>query len=160
MSEENRVSRFFQGSRLWLSRASHEVAVGSEVVASESDRWFLGALRGLEEGAVHAQRGVDALVNAAVGQWIRRRPSWMRPRTSRERIQRTLQAEAKRHGFDVEQDAFRSFSGKIAILLELVYTGAVPLDAIAFEPGENSGDCAEALQDSAGDPSTDRPDRA
>jgi hypothetical protein len=63
----------------------------------------------------------------------------MRQRTPRERIERALRLEAKRHGFDVAQEEFRAFSGKMAILLELVYTRAVPLDAIAIEPAGDAG---------------------
>jgi hypothetical protein len=46
-----------------------------------------------------------------------------------------LCAEGKRQGFDVRRQEFHEFSGKLALLLELVYAGALPLDSIAFEPG-------------------------
>jgi hypothetical protein len=138
MSEERSVIRFLYDGRHWLSQVSRGVVAGGQMVATESDRWFMGALRGLEGGAAHAQRGIDAAASAVAVQWIRRRPSWMRRRTPRERIERALSAEAKRYGFDPEKEEFRSFSGKIAVLLELVYTGAVPLDAIAFEAGDTA----------------------
>ncbi len=44
-----------------------------------------------------------------------------------------LRAEGRRVGFDVKQHEFHEFSSKLAIMLELVYAGALPLDDIAFE---------------------------
>ena len=143
MSGDSPASGWVRRGRRWLSLASRDVLEGSQAVAFESDRWFLGAVRGVGDGAAHAQGGVDAvthaLAQAVAAEWARRRPSWMRQRTPRERIERVLRAEAKRHGFDVAQEEFRAFSGNIATLLELVYTRAVPLDAIAFEPASQAG---------------------
>jgi hypothetical protein len=123
-------------TRRWLALASQHVLVGGSAVAFESDRWFLAALNGLSEGAAHAQRGVDTLVHAVVMQWLQRRPSWMRRRTPRERIERALRTEARRQGLDVKSEEFAAFSRKMALLLELVYARAVPLDAIAIEGAE------------------------
>jgi hypothetical protein len=138
--------RALHGTRRWLSLASRDVVSGSSVVAFEGDRWFLAAVRGVEQGATQAQRGIDLLAAAVAAQWIRRRPRWLRRRSSRERIERALRDEAKRHGFDVTQDQFAAFSAKMALLLELVYSGAVPLDAIAFEadPGSDQSSASES----------------
>ena len=140
----------FRGRR-WLSLASRDVVAGGSVVASESDRWFLSAVRGLFEGATRTQRGIDSvtvgIAHVIAEQWMRRRPSWLTPKTPRERMERMLRAEAKRHGVDVTQEEFRAFSGKIALLLELVYSGAVPLTAVGFEAGGVADEDAEALRD-------------
>jgi hypothetical protein len=125
----------------WISRRSEDVLAGSRTVADESDRWFLGALRGVERGAAYAQGGADALANALGARWTRIRPRWARRRTPRERIESMLRMEGKRQGFDVKQKEFDEFSSKMSLLLELVYSGVLPLDGIAFEPaGDDSGE--------------------
>ena len=124
----------------WISRRSQDVMAGGRTVAEESDRWFLGALRGLERGAAQAQDSAGVIANALAVHWARARPHWARRRTPRERIESMLYAEGKRQGFDVQRQEFHDFSGKLALLLELVYAGTLPLDGIAFEPaGEDSG---------------------
>jgi hypothetical protein len=141
-SADSQLTRWVRRSQRWLAVASRELLDESRTVAFEGDRWFLGAVRGVGDGAAHVQGGIDALTHAVARaiatEWARRRPTWMRQRTPRERIERALHAEAKRHGFDVAQEDFRAFSGKMALLLELVYTRAVPLDAIAIEPASES----------------------
>jgi hypothetical protein len=133
MSENAGLPRRLDRSWRWISRRSEDVLAGSLTVAEESDRWFLGALRGLERGAAHAQGGADALAQALAVRWSRVRPRWARRRTPRERIESMLRAEGKRQGFDVKRQEFHEFSSKMALLLELVYAGALPLDSIAFE---------------------------
>jgi hypothetical protein len=64
----------------------------------------------------------------------------MRRRTPRERIERALRVEARRQGIDVTKEEFVAFSGKMALVLELVCSGAVPLDAIAIEAGASEQD--------------------
>jgi hypothetical protein len=140
MSEIEGLPRRLDRGWRWISRRSEDVFVGSLTVAEESDRWFLGALQSLERGAAHAQSGADALAKALAARWAQIRPHWARRRTARERIESLLRTEGKRQGFDVKQQEFHEFSGKLAILLELVYAGALPLDSIAFEPaGDDSG---------------------
>ena len=154
MSAEPMPRGWIVRGRRWLSLASRDVVAGSSEVASEGDRWFLEALHGLAEGAARTQRGIDAVtsevVRAIATQWIRRRPSWLKPRTPRERLERVLRAEAKRRGVDVKQEDFQAFSGKIALLLELVYSGMVPLDAVGFDAGGVEEEHAEALRDAPG----------
>jgi hypothetical protein len=144
---EGLTQRLDRGWR-WISHRSQVVLAGGRTVADESDRWFLGVLRGLERGAAHAQGGADALTNALAARWVRIRPSWAKPRTPRERIESMLRAEGKRHGFDVKQKEFNDFSGKLAILLELVYAGVLPIDSIAFESAGDDGGAVGALADS------------
>jgi hypothetical protein len=148
MFQMARVTRRLGIGRQWLSRRSEDVLAGGRVVADESDRWFLGALRGLEQGADRAQGGADAVAAALASRWLRIRPRWLRPRTPRERIEALLRAEGKRQGFDVKRQEFDDFSRKMAILLELVYAGALPLDDISFESA------SEGL-DELGDPPAD-----
>jgi hypothetical protein len=140
MSDKRGLPERLDRSWQWIAQRSLDVLAGGNTVAEESDRWFLGALRGLERGAAHAQGGVDAFGDAIAARWERIRPSWARRRTPRERIEAMLRAEGKRHGFDVKQKEFHEFSGKLAGVLELVYAGALPLEDIAFEPAtEDSG---------------------
>jgi hypothetical protein len=145
-SRETTASGFLRRGRRWLSLASRDAVAGGHAVALESDRWFLGAIRTLESGVSQARQGMGAVSKELGVEWMQRRPKWLRQRTPRERIERLLGAEAKRHGFDIRREEFRSFSTKIAILLELVYTRTVPLEAIAFEPGGEISDDADALR--------------
>jgi hypothetical protein len=148
MSEESGLAQRFGRGRQWVSRTSRGVLTGSRTVAEESDRWFLGALRGIEYGVAQAEGKVDTLANALVTQLRRIRPRWMRRRTTRERIEAMLRAEGKRQGFDVTKEEFEEFSRKMAILLELVYAGALPLDDIAFESaGEEMDTSSDAPTD-------------
>ncbi len=137
MSENASLPRRLDRGWQWISRRSQDVLEGSRTVADESDRWFLGALRGLERGAAQAQGGAGALANALAVHWARIRPRWARRRTPRERIESMLRAEAKRQGFDVKRTEFHEFSSKLALLLELVYAGMLPLEGIAFEPADD-----------------------
>ena len=140
MIEDSRLMRRLGRGRQWISRRSDDVLAGGRAVAEESDRWFLGALRGLERGAAQAQGGAGAVASAMAARWARIRPRWLRPRTPRERIEAMLRAEGKRQGFDISQKEFHEFAGKVAILLELVYAGALPLDDIAFEAASNDAE--------------------
>jgi hypothetical protein len=140
MSENAGLPERLDRSLRWISQRSDDVLEGSLTVAEEGDRWFLGALRGLERGAARAQGGADAVASALAARWTRVRPRWARPRTPRERIESMLRAEGKRQGFDVKRPEFHEFSSKLALLLELVYSGTLPLESIAFEPaGDDSG---------------------
>src|SRR5262249_33226290 len=132
-SNVSRVSGWVDRRLRWLSLVTAGTISGGNEIALEGDRWFLETLRGIERGRMRAEHGLDVVAGAIAAQWVLRRPKWLRRRTSRERLERSLQAEAKRYGVDVGHEEFRAFSQKIAVLLELVYTGAVPLDAIAFE---------------------------
>lgn len=133
MSSTEDLSRLVQQVRGWLRVASRDALAGGAHVADEGDRWFVAAARELGKGAHRAEQGADIAVEALVAQLARLRPRWMRQRTPRERIEHLLHVEAKRLDFDISQEQFRAFSEKIAILLELVYTGAVRLDDIVFE---------------------------
>src|SRR6185436_10000051 len=106
---------------------------GGHEIAIESDRWFIEAIHAVVRGKMRAEQGIDLATGAVAAQWDRRKPKWLRRRTFRERIERSLRAEAKRVGVDVSHEEFGAFCNKIAVLLELVYSGQVPLDAIAFE---------------------------
>jgi hypothetical protein len=156
MNAETMATGWIVRGRRWLSLASRDVVAGSSEVASESDRWFLEALHGLADGAARTQRGIDAvtgeIARAIAAQWLLRRPTWLTRRTPRERLERVLRAEAKRRGVDVSQEDFRAFSGKIVLLLELVYSGMVPLEAVGFEAGGVEEEHAEALRDAPAPP--------
>lgn len=144
MSENAGLTRRLDRGWRWISRTSEDVLAGGRTVADESDRWFLGALRGLERGVARVEGGADAMASAIGVRLARIRPRWMRRRTPRERIESVLRAEGKRLGYDVKQQEFVEFSGKIAIMLELVYGGALPLRDIAFEAADAEADAAPA----------------
>lgn len=146
ISTVSTIGGFLDRRLRWLSLAASGALSSSNEIALESDRWFLEALRSVEKGATRAQHGIDSVTAKVIEQLSRRRPRWLRRRSSRERIERSLRAEAKRHGVDVTQEEFRAFSEKIAVLLELVYTGTVPLDAIAFEAAETAGQEVDELR--------------
>lgn len=145
--------------RGWLRVVSREAVANGAHVADEGDRWFVAAARGLGKGAHRAEQSADLVMGLLFDRLDRLRPRWMRRRTPRERIERMLEIEAKRLDFDVTQEQFRPFAEKIAILLELVYTGVVGLDDIAFENAAKTKPESEPESD-AGEqmPSHQQPD--
>jgi hypothetical protein len=133
MSGREELSRLVARGRGWLQGAARNALAGGVHVANEGDRWFVAAVRELAKGADKAERGVDSAAEAVVARLAPLRPRWMQRLTPRQRIEQLLRDEAKRLDFDVTQQQFLAFSAKIATLLELVYTGTVRLDDIAFE---------------------------
>ncbi len=126
-------------ARGWLREASRTTLDNGARVADEGDRWFIAAVRTLDGGAQRAERGFDLVAGALFARLARLRPSFTHRRTARERIEALLHREGRRLDFDVGQEEFRAFAEKIATLFELVFTGAIRLDDIAFEhaPGED-----------------------
>lgn len=115
-----------RGRRL-LAGWSRDLAGHAQQIASESDRWFLSIVDGVDRGARRAQAGLGKLVHSLPRVGSRESP--------RQRIQRMLRAEAAKHGFDPGSPEFDLFSERIAIVVELVLIGAVKIEDIAFEPG-------------------------
>ncbi len=131
-------------ARQWLAEMSDELADRSADIATESDRWFLLALKGVERGAQQTHDGLGALVKAAISGGSRLVPR-LSKRPPRERIQEMLKSEARRLEFDVSREDFVEFSEKMATLLELVFSGAVDLSDVAFDPAEAESPAQESL---------------
>lgn len=143
---------------------SHDVAEQGHGIAVESDRWFVAALQGLDRGMTRARSGVAE----AGHQMIVRSKRWL-PRvgedvTPRERIRRAIAREAKRQGFEREQ--LEQFAGNIGLIVELVLSGVVNIEDIAFEhaddePAPQSADADEPAPQSAdaNEPTPDGADR-
>lgn len=123
--------------RRWLSGISENAIVLGADIAHESDRWFLLAVHGVGHGARSVREGLGAVARVVSERSARWRPRWTRPRSGRERIQEALEQEARRLDFDVSREEFTAFSEKMAQLLELIFTGALSLNDVAFEPAES-----------------------
>jgi hypothetical protein len=123
---DERAGKLARARRL-LSGWSRELANHAHQIASQSDHWFLSVVEGIERGAQSAQTGLGKLVVSLPGLGSSESP--------RQRIQRLLQAEAQKQGYDAGSREFELFSERIAIVVELVLTGAVKVEDIAFEPG-------------------------
>jgi hypothetical protein len=122
--------------RRWLSDLSQEALGLGADIATESDRWFLLAVRGVGEGARRVGNSLDAVARAVSAQSARWRPHWARSRTGRERLRDILARVEKRLDVDVSREEFEAFSEKMSQLLELVFTGAISLSDVAFEAAE------------------------
>lgn len=124
-------------SGAWLRIASQGLLDHGSAIAAESDRWFLAALRGAARGAEQARAGLGALARAAATRSDAWRPAWSRPPTTRERLRRLLEREARRLDIDVSRPEFATFADKMSSLLHLVFSGALALEDIAFEAGDD-----------------------
>jgi len=130
--------------------ASHPVrkfASLSADLALASDRWFLLALDRADSGAHWLKSATLRLGEKPVRLWKRLWPA-KRPR---ERLLALLRAEARRAHYDVSQPGFQLFSERIAVLVDLVFTGAVGLDDIAFEAAPSAEVSEEMPNDADGD---------
>jgi hypothetical protein len=121
-----------------LAELSDAVLTSSGYIAAETDRWFLGAVRGAQLCVDRTKGGV-----ARAGQyitektWVSRLPG-VRKKTPSERMRRAILREAKRAGIRPEDPEFHAFAERIAVLLELVLEGSIAASAIDFEEGAES----------------------
>lgn len=110
---------------------SRDLAGRGHDIAVESDRWFVAALQGLDRGMTRAR----SEVSEAGRQVMVRSKAWLpgarHNAGPKERIRRAIIREAKRRGFQGEQ--LDQFSQNIALVVELVLSGAVSVEDIAFE---------------------------
>jgi hypothetical protein len=116
--------------RLVLSERGREIA-------TECDRWFVGAFVGVVKGTQWAKSGLGALGRRLVPR------AWKRREARRDRIRRLLLAEARRANLPVSDGDLRLFLENMATVLELVLGGAIGIDDIAFEqdlPAGGGGD--------------------
>jgi len=139
----NRLRR----SREWLEEVSNGVLGHGLDLATESDRWFLTAIRGVSHGARQARHGFGALARATLEASARLRPAWARARLPHQRIRDLLEREAKRLQIDVSTEDFSEFADRMSTFLELVFTGAIQLDDVCFEaaPDGESGELTEEV---------------
>lgn len=123
-----------QVSQRVLHELAETVVQGAQQVATESDDWFLTALRGLNKGAQHTKATAAKLGRYLIHESSKLAPRWLRKKTQRERIRDMLLREARRAKLSGQE--FESFSEQIAILVELVLQGTVKVGDVAFERDE------------------------
>ncbi len=136
-------------SRASTDRRLRRLASVSADVALASDRWFVGALGRADSGARWLKSAARRLGEQPARLWQRVWPQ----KSPRERLLGLLTAEARRAHCDVSQPTFRLFSERIAVLLDLVFTGAVAVDDIAFEAAPSAEIGEEMTDDADGDQS-------
>jgi hypothetical protein len=134
-------------TRSSANRRARRLASLSADLALASDQWFLGALDRADSGARWLESAARRLGVQPARLWERLWP----PKSPRERLLALLRAEARRAHYDVSQPAFQLFSERIAVLLDLVFTGAVSLDDIAFEAASSAEVSEEMADDADGD---------
>jgi hypothetical protein len=134
-------------AHLGTAHQVRRLAVLSAELALASDRWFLLALAGADSGARWLKCQALRLGEQPARLWARLLPG----RSARQRLLALLRAEARRARYDVSQPAFQLFSERIAALLELVFSGAVAIDDIAFEAAESAEVGEEVTDDPHGD---------
>lgn len=118
---------------LWnrLADLSRDLAEHGYDIAVEGDRWFVAALHGLDRGMNRAGSGVAEAGQQVVARSRRWLPRFGRDIPPRERIRRAIAREAKRRGIEGEQ--LECFSQNIGLVVELVLSGEVSVEDIAFE---------------------------
>ena len=122
-----------------LSAVSRELGVRSRDIALQSDRWFLALIDGVDKSLERARAGVAATGHAA---WSRSRgwlPRLARSTSPKDRILRAIHQEARRQGLDPTQPGVESFSERIALVVEMVLTGMIDVDDVAFEAEDQPG---------------------
>jgi hypothetical protein len=124
--------------QLWLDDVSDAVLERGADLATETDRWFVQAVQSVSQSAQRAHDGFGAVTQAALARWSRLRPRFDR-RAPRERIRDLLHREARRLDFDVSRPDFTEFSEKMAMLLELVFNGALKVEDVAFDSDDTAG---------------------
>lgn len=128
-----------------LAGWSHQLAERGYDIAVESDRWFLAALQGLDRGMNRAGSGLAGAGQLVVARSRRWLPRFGREVAPSERIRRAIAREAKRRGLEGEE--LERFSQNIGLVVEMVLSGAVNVEDIAFEhaaadePAPASGPC-------------------
>jgi hypothetical protein len=110
-------------------------------VSNESDGWFRFSLTTAERSIVWAERRVFALAG--------RVRLWPGPKHPRERIQLLLRKEARRAPSVVAPADIDLFTERMAILIDLVLSGSIAAQDIAFEAAEASTPAAEEPQPTA-----------
>ena len=110
-----------------LVDASRELA--SEM-SNESESWFRFSLSAAERSVVWAEQRVGALAG--------RVRLWPSPKRSRERIRLLLRKEAKRAPVVVPPAELDLLMEKMAILIDLVLSGSIGANDVAFESADAS----------------------
>jgi hypothetical protein len=108
-------------------------------VSNESEGWFRFSLSTAERSVVWAEQRVGALA--------RRVRLWPGSKCPRERIQLLLRKEAKRAPIAAAAPAdLDLFTEQMAILIDLVLSGAIGIHEVAFEAFEANAPAAEEPQ--------------
>lgn len=110
---------------------SHGVAERGHYIAAESDRWFVTALHGLDRRMTRARSGVAEAGHQVMVRSKRWFSTIRRDVSASERIRQAILREAGRQGFQADQ--LEQFSENIGLVVEMVISGAVKVEDIAFE---------------------------
>lgn len=118
-------------TRRWLD----QLVQGGSYVASESDRWFLATVGGVQRGSQRTTEGIGALGQRLV-QGARRRLGGGKTRV--ERIRSMLREEVHRSELDLTDEEVVQFTENMSMLLELVLDGTIPVSDVAIQcdPGD------------------------
>jgi hypothetical protein len=120
------VARHCSGAADVLVKKGGELAV-------ESDRWFVLAVRSADEGVGRVEQRVGRAAATIAQRTMDARPTWLRRKTTAERISRLIVDEARRARLDPTSDQLQSFATRIGLLVDLVVSGQVGLGDIEFE---------------------------
>lgn len=133
-----------------LVALQEHVRTGTQHVAEEGDRWFLAALRGIDQGLRWSRSGAVVVGGRVADGWERLRATLPR-RPARRRLQDALVKEARGSSVDPEDPAFQTFAENMATLLELVLAGAIRLEDVgfAFEGAPTDEDAATSSEETS-----------
>lgn len=134
----SRAGEWTKDGKRRLVVLSHEITEDGSYIATEGDRWFLAAVRSVDQGTNWVAHELGVLGLGVVSRFDRWRPQWLRRSSTRERVQKLLRNEARRSKLDVAPGEFDLFSERIAVLLEHVINGSIPVEAIGFEAGDEA----------------------
>lgn len=118
---------------------------GTAHVAEESDRWFLAALRGMDQGLRWSREGATVVSGRMADGWERLRSALPR-RSTRQRLHDALLREARRARLDPSSEELQSFVEGMATLLDLVLAGTIDLEDVGFSfevPPEDEREAVE-----------------
>lgn len=127
---------------------------GSQVVATQGDEWFLAAVLGLDRCGPWVWGKLGGLGRRVVSRVPPIRGvsfPFIGRRSVGERIRKLLEDEAKRRKLDVPEEDFALFSARMATILELVLSGDIHVDDIAFEQEVVDDTAAKSASATRGD---------
>lgn len=116
-----------------LEALSLDVFDGVRQVAGEGDRLFVLAIAGVGGGIERARSGIEGVRHRVSLERVATRLGLRRVESTRERIRQLLVEEAGRASIAVSAEEFELFADKMALLFELVLSGAVSVEDIVLE---------------------------
>jgi hypothetical protein len=147
---ERRKRRLKELSERVVQELSETILYSARQVATESDVWFVAAVKRVDRGVRRTRNAVGQFGRYVVAKSSKLSPRWLRKKSHRERIRAMLIREAKRSNVKLSGQEFDQFSERIATLLELVLQGSVSVADIAFEQDERTRLLDRALTSTPG----------